>query len=114
MASADDMTEPSMWRRTDMRRALARHDLKTVFRLMQRYGISQRQIAALTGLAQSDVSIILCGRRKVIAYAVLERVAEGLELPRGWLGLAYDDQTLALQQPPPQASMHAMLINRPR
>jgi len=101
MAKAAVVMAPSMWDRPDMRQALAHHDLQTVFRLMQRHGVPQRAIAALTGLAQSDVSAIVCGKRQVTAYTVLERLAQGLGLPRGWLGLAYDDETAALAQVAP-------------
>jgi transcriptional regulator with XRE-family HTH domain len=86
-----------MWAARDMRVALARHDIRTVFRLMQRYGFSQRAIAALTGITQVEVSEILSGRRRVMGYAVLERMVEGLQLPRGWAGLAFDDETAALR-----------------
>lgn len=86
-----------MWQRQDMRLALARHEVGAVFRLMHRHGISQRAIAALTGITQSEVSEIMCGRRKVLAYAVLERLVDGLSLPRGWAGLAFDDETAALR-----------------
>lgn len=47
---------------------------------------SQRQIAQLTGQSQSEVSEILKGRR-VMAYVVLVRIAEGLGVPRAWMGL---------------------------
>ena len=81
----------------DMRVALARHDIRAVFRLMQRYGYSQRLIAALTGITQAEVSEIMCGRRRILAYSVLERLADGLQLPRGWVGLAFDDETRSLR-----------------
>jgi transcriptional regulator with XRE-family HTH domain len=82
-----------MWTLTEMRVALARHDIGTVFRIMQRHGLPQREIAALTGITQSEVSEIICGRRKIHGYAVLNRLVEGLRLPRGWVGLAFDDET---------------------
>jgi hypothetical protein len=85
-----------MWQRPAMRHALADRDLSEVCRIMQRHGISQRAIAAATGLAQSDVSDFIAGKRHVSSYAVLERFALGLGLPRGWMGLAYDDDTVAL------------------
>ena len=75
-----------------MRRALATRDIATVFRLLQRYGVSQRRIAAFTGQSQSEISEILGGRR-VVSYEVLVRIAEGLDVPRGHLGLAHDDGT---------------------
>ena len=72
------------------RRALAERDIPTVYRLLTQTGISQRQIAQLTGQSQSEVCEVLKGRR-VMAYDVLVRIAEGLGVPRGWMGLAYDE-----------------------
>jgi len=88
-----------MWERREMRHALAGRDLSEVCRIMQRHGISQRAIAAATGLAQSDVSDFIAGKRHVSSYTVLERFVLGLGLPRGWMGLAYDDETTALLRP---------------
>ncbi len=51
-------------------------------------GLSQRQIARLTGQSQSQVSEILAGRQ-VISYQVLARIAEGLGVPREWMGLSW-------------------------
>jgi transcriptional regulator with XRE-family HTH domain len=73
------------------RRALAEHDIATVYRLLTESGISQHQIAHLTGQSQSEVSEILKGRRVVQGYDVLVRIADGLDVPRGWMGLAYDE-----------------------
>ncbi|GAB3239237.1 helix-turn-helix transcriptional regulator [Kineosporia babensis] len=81
-----------VWERLDMRRALAARDLGTVFRLLQKHGTSQRTIAALTGMSSSEVYEVLRGRR-VMAYEVLCRVADGFGVPRGYLGLAYDNDT---------------------
>jgi transcriptional regulator with XRE-family HTH domain len=72
------------------RRALAERDITTVYRLLTQAGISQRQIAQLTGQSQSEVSEVLKGRR-VMAHDVLVRIAQGLEAPRAWMGVAYDD-----------------------
>ncbi len=86
--------DPALWERADTRRALAARDLGTVFRLLRSAGTSQRAIAALTGLAPSEVYEIGRGRR-VMAYDVLCRIADGLGVPRGYLGLAYDSETAA-------------------
>lgn len=75
-----------------MRDALAARDISSVYRLLRRHGVSQRQIAALTGQSQSEVSEILKGRQ-VMAYDVLARIADGLNVPRGYMGLAYDEAT---------------------
>lgn len=53
----------------------------------------QRDIAAMTGQSQSEASEILKGRR-VMGYDVLVKIAEGLDIPRGLMGLAYDEDLL--------------------
>jgi transcriptional regulator with XRE-family HTH domain len=90
-----ELVDPALWKRTDMRTALASRDIARVFKLLQRVGVSQRRIAALTGQSQSEISEILGGRH-VVSYDVLARIADGLGVPRGSLGLAYDDATAAL------------------
>ncbi|WP_132877134.1 helix-turn-helix domain-containing protein [Tamaricihabitans halophyticus] len=75
-----------------MRAALANREVSAVYRQLRKVGISQRQIAAMTGQSQSEVSEILKGRQ-VMAYDVLARIAEGLGVPRGYMGLAYDPAT---------------------
>ncbi|MBV9142041.1 MAG: helix-turn-helix transcriptional regulator [Pseudonocardiales bacterium] len=82
------------WNEPEMKRALADRDISSVYRLLRRVGISQRHIAALTGQSQSEVSEILKGRQ-VMAYDVLVRIAGGLGIPRGYMGLAYDPATAA-------------------
>lgn len=90
-----DRIDPAIWQRADMRTALASRDIAMVFRLLQRSGVSQRRIAALTGQSQSEISEIL-GGRQVVSYDVLARIADGLDVPRGYLGLAYDEGTAVL------------------
>ncbi len=69
-----------------MRAAFAQRDIATVYvKLGQRF-VSQRRIAALTGQSQSEISEIISGRQ-VTSVAVLERIADGLGVPRAWLGL---------------------------
>ncbi|GII77312.1 XRE family transcriptional regulator [Sphaerisporangium rufum] len=79
----------AIWERPAMRQALASRDIAGVYQLLQRVGVSQRRIAALTGQSQSEISEILNGRQ-VMAYDVLVRIADGLGVPRGYMGLAYD------------------------
>ncbi len=69
-------------------RALAARDITAVYKLLQAAGIPQRDIAAMTGQSQSEVSEILKGRQ-VMAYDVHKRIADGLDIPRGLMGLAY-------------------------
>jgi plasmid maintenance system antidote protein VapI len=98
LASAE-WVDPAVWQREDMRRALALHDIATVYRLLQRFGASQRQIAARTDQSQSEISEIL-GGRKVVSYDVLVRISEGLDVPRGWMGLAHSNGSLMTEQGP--------------
>jgi Helix-turn-helix len=81
--------EPEVLQRPDIRAALADRDIATVYRILQKHGISQRRIAALSRQSQSEISKILAGRR-VVSYDVLVRIAEGIGIPRGWMGLALD------------------------
>lgn len=83
---------PATWERPEMRVALAKRDLKAVYERLQRVGVSQRHIARLTGQSASEVYEVLNGRR-VMAHDVLVRIADGLGVPRGYMGLAYDRST---------------------
>lgn len=86
---------PAVWERREMRSALAGRDLKKVYELLQRSGISQRSIARRTVQSPSEVYEILRGRQ-VLAHDVLVRIADGLGVPRGYMGLAYDQSTEAV------------------
>ncbi|SFS84594.1 Transcriptional regulator, contains XRE-family HTH domain [Saccharopolyspora flava] len=92
IGSGGSPVTPDVWNERDMRDALARRDVSEVYRQLRRHGVSQRQIAASTGQSQSEVSEILKGRQ-VMAYDVLARIADGLGIPRGYMGLAYDGAT---------------------
>ena len=52
-----------------------------MFRLVVDGGVTQRELAVLVRMSQSEVSEVLSGRR-VLAYDVLVRIAEGLGVPR--------------------------------
>ncbi|MGH4011005.1 MAG: helix-turn-helix transcriptional regulator [Pseudonocardiaceae bacterium] len=71
------------------RHSLAARDITAVFRILRDAGVSQLRIARATGQRQSEISEIVSGRQ-VQSVAVLERIADGLGVPRGWMGLAYD------------------------
>ena len=86
------LVTPDTWETREMRDALAARDISLVYRLLRMQGVSQRHIAAKTGQSQSEVSEILKGRQ-VMAYDVLARIADGLQIPRGYMGLAYDTAT---------------------
>lgn len=72
------------------RSALARRDIAAVFGILRDAGVSQVHIARATGQRQSEVSEIIAGRQ-VQSVPLLERIADGLGAPRGWMGLAYVD-----------------------
>lgn len=84
---------PAIWEPLAVREMLAARNVAAIYGLLQRHGVSQRRIAALTGQSQSEVSEILADQRQVMAYDVLLRIADGLSIPRGYIGLAYDDTT---------------------
>lgn len=88
------MTEPEpipaeLFKDPSLRAVLEQRDIARVFIYLSHRGISQRRIAALTGQSQSEISEIIAGR-KVTSVEVLERIADGLRVPRGWLGVAYE------------------------
>ena len=100
----DHQLSPQEWDKAEMKQALADHDISSVYRLLRRVGISQRQIAALTGQSQSEVSEILKGRQ-VMAYDVLARISNGLGIPRGYMGLAYADAAATSVVGPPDDTL---------
>jgi transcriptional regulator with XRE-family HTH domain len=87
-----NLIDPAFLERDDVRAALAARDVGTVYRLLWRSGVSQHQIARLTDQSQSEVSEILKGRQ-VRDVRVLERIADGLGIPRARIGLSYGEQT---------------------
>jgi tetratricopeptide (TPR) repeat protein len=97
--SNDREISPAVWESPTMREALAMRNVAVAYQLLQHTGVSQRRIAALTGQSQSEVSEILAGERQVMAYDVLVRIADGLSIPRGYMGLAYDAGTDELVSP---------------
>jgi len=86
--------EPETWDPPEMRAALNVQDVTRMYRLLQKRGYSQQQIAAMVGQSQPEVSAVIHGR-KVMAYDVLSRIADGLGIPRGYMGLAYTDDAVS-------------------
>jgi transcriptional regulator with XRE-family HTH domain len=83
------------------RQALAHHDIAAVYRILRDAGVSQASIAHATGQKQSAVSEIISGRQ-VQSVVLLERIADGLGVPRGWMGLAYEPDPAPVAQTDPQ------------
>jgi transcriptional regulator with XRE-family HTH domain len=94
--SRDEAAE--LWERPEVRLALLRRDVASVFQALRRRGVSQRLMAYYTGQSQSEISEILNGRR-VGSYDLLERICVGLMIPPGYMGMAYDLQTIRLLGP---------------
>ncbi|MGH3925706.1 MAG: helix-turn-helix domain-containing protein, partial [Pseudonocardiaceae bacterium] len=85
--NADNGTAPPWCTRPEARKALAERDIGAVYRLLYRDGVSQREIARRTGQSQSEVSEIMHRGRQVRDITVLERIADGLGVPRPSLRL---------------------------
>lgn len=82
-----------------MQRACASRDVTGIFKMLTDGGLTQHQLADLVGMSQSEVSEVIQGRRKVQGYDVLVRIAEALNIPRGWMGLAYTEQDELTEEP---------------
>jgi len=83
------LPDPAVWDDPPMRQALAVQDITTTYRLLIQLGFSQQRIAALIGQGQPGVCVLTCGRRVVIGYRVLSRVAVGWGVPGGCWGLSW-------------------------
>ncbi len=82
----------SFWQRPEVLDALRTRAIGPLFRLARQHaGASQTQIGIACGLSQGKVSQIMRGVTQVESLAVLERIADGLNVPdpaRMTLGLA--------------------------
>ncbi|GLI02998.1 helix-turn-helix domain-containing protein [Phytohabitans aurantiacus] len=90
------VAEPSWW--TDgsfedrpVKQVLAIRDLGAVFRFLKTRGWSRAAIASATGLTETRVRAVAQGKQQITSYEVIERIAGGLNIDRGLLGLAYAD-----------------------
>ncbi|MGH4014077.1 MAG: helix-turn-helix domain-containing protein [Pseudonocardiaceae bacterium] len=79
---------PQWYARPELAPVLIGHDVGALYRALTETGLSQYGIARLTRQTQSEVSEILKGRR-VMAYEVLARVADGLAVPPERMGLSW-------------------------
>jgi transcriptional regulator with XRE-family HTH domain len=79
--------------RPDVLDACKRHDLGFVIRALCAHGVTQDQVAALTGKAQGRISEYMTGKRIPTATSTFEKFADGLGMPaaaRRALGLTPD------------------------
>lgn len=72
-----------------IRNVLAAHDVGAIFRFLKTRGWSRAAIAAATGLTETRVRAVSQGKQYITSYEVLERIAEGLHIERGLMGLAH-------------------------
>jgi len=78
-----------------LREVLRDHDIGALFGFLAARGWSRVAIGIATGLDPNRVREILRGKRRVTSYEVLRRIADGLEIERGLMGLAYAEGTAA-------------------
>ncbi|MGH4012673.1 MAG: helix-turn-helix domain-containing protein [Pseudonocardiaceae bacterium] len=78
--------DPAIWDDPPIRAILDDRDITALYRALTSRGVSQHRIAKLTGQNQSEVSEIIKGRT-VLNVIVLERIADGLGIPRSYIRL---------------------------
>jgi len=76
-----------------VRTALREHDIGYLFKVLQHQQVSQRAIARMVGMQQSEISEVLAGRR-VRQYDALVRICIGLHIPRHLMGLSFNADLL--------------------
>ncbi|WP_214320587.1 helix-turn-helix domain-containing protein [Nonomuraea sediminis] len=79
--------------REDFEQACGRRDVGAIIRILAKHGVTQGQIATLTGIAQGRLSEYKTGKRIPQAASTFEAIADGLNLPGGLrraLGLAQE------------------------
>ncbi|SBV07058.1 hypothetical protein YW3DRAFT_03036 [Streptomyces sp. MnatMP-M77] len=88
-ADAPGLLAPDVLDRADVRAALAEHDFAAAFTLFKKWGgLSQNRIASACRLTPGKVSTIISGSQRVTSFDVVCRIADGLRIPGGLLGLA--------------------------
>lgn len=97
MANNKAYVDPSWWARPELRDALHDRDIRAIYRFLTARGFSQTRIGNLTGQSQTEVWEILSRGREVLAYEVFIRIADGLGIPRGLMGLAHT-QDVAIER----------------
>jgi tetratricopeptide (TPR) repeat protein len=83
-ASAFDPPEipSSFWQRTDVRSALRKRDMGTLFGLLNRIvGLSQIRIGTAVEISQGRIGEVIRGPRRIAGLHVFRRIADGLDMP---------------------------------
>lgn len=71
-----------------IRDEITRRDVRAIFKYLRTNGWRLKDIAHAVQSSDSQVSEILSNKRTVMAYDVFVSIADGLNIPRGWMGLA--------------------------
>jgi transcriptional regulator with XRE-family HTH domain len=74
-----------------VREILRTRDIAGLFGFLSSRGWSRSAIAAATGLSETRVREVRQGKQQITSYEVLERIADGLNIERGLMVLAYTD-----------------------
>lgn len=107
-ATTPGLLAPDVLDRADVRAALTEHDFAAVFTLIKKWGgLSQNRIASACQLTPGKVSTIISGAQRVTSFDVVCRIADGLRIPGGLLGLApraWEGEHTTPQQDQPETS----------
>lgn len=104
---------PSIWFEPVMRAALAEWDWATVLSsVATETGVSQLQLADLTGFSQSHVSRLMKGRAQCYDIRAISRMIDGLGAPRSFAGLAPAIGTDGVTVPLDQTEEVAPMLRR--
>jgi transcriptional regulator with XRE-family HTH domain len=90
----------AVWHGRPVHEALHKHDTAELFGFLEAHGWSQAAIATATGLSANRVRAIRHRGRRITAYQELERLALGLDIDRGLLGLAFTVPGVAVAAEP--------------
>ncbi|RJL31812.1 helix-turn-helix domain-containing protein [Bailinhaonella thermotolerans] len=80
-----------VWHQDEVRDVLRRRDFGALFELAAKYGVTQTQLSAMTGIPQGRISQYKNSRVQINKFDVIETIADALGLPddaRMLLGLA--------------------------
>ncbi|MFJ8686497.1 helix-turn-helix domain-containing protein [Micromonospora wenchangensis] len=98
---------PGFWERSEVSQALTNRDIGLAIRIFRKWtGASQTDVGMMIDLPQPHVSEIERGARKVTSIGLLERIADGLDIPRSMLGLGPRDTEKEEAQQEPIAESH--------
>ncbi|TDD58022.1 hypothetical protein E1263_20920 [Kribbella antibiotica] len=78
-----------------LRDSLGERDISALFQFLRLHGWSKRVISMATGVSETRVRSISKGDQVVTSYDVLVRIADGLAIDRGFLGLGHTHQPVA-------------------